>query len=133
MSNIKKTKIPVVVTNETLDNFFTRGKQSAALLDQKKTLSPRRVISFEDKKDLAAFLTQNKFKLVATVRKRPETVTRLAAILKRSRAAVDKDIQELESIGIIKTELKINPGHGKCRIVRAVDEIPVNLQVQTVI
>ncbi len=135
MSNIKTKRIvTTVVTSETLDSFFKRGKESAALLDEKKIISPRKIISFEDKKDLAAFLTQNKFKLVATVRKRSETtISKLAEILKRSRASVDRDVQQLESIGIVTTEIKINPGHGKCKVVRAADDMPIQLQVQTVI
>lgn len=131
MKNPRKYNVTVTITNESLESFFKRGQDTASLLDQKKPVAPRRIISFADKRDLIAFLNQNKFKLVATVRKRPETVSKLAELLKRSRAAVDKDVKELESIGIIKTEFQVNPGHGRCKIVKAIDDYPVQLQVQT--
>lgn len=135
MPNRKKNKtiLPVIVTSETLESFFLRGRKIAQKIDQKIAPFARRVISFEDTKDLINFLTQNKLKLVATIRKRPCSVSGLAKILKRSRAAVNKDIQQLESVGIIKSEYVLNPGHGRSKLVMAVDPMPVQIQVQAVI
>ena len=104
--------IPVLVTSESLEEFFARGKRTAMLLDQKKRVPApaRRIISFEDPNDLVRFLTKNKLRLVSTVRRKPNSVTGLAKTLKRSRASVDRDIQELESVGIIKSKVVVNPG-----------------------
>ena len=134
MSKLKSTEdIPILIINETIDSFFERGRNTAKLLDQNRLVSPRRVISFEDIHDLVKFLTENKINLIATVRKRPNSITALAKILKRSRAAVNKDIQLLESLGIVKSEYVANPGHGRCRMVFAIDKTPITLQVQTII
>ncbi len=119
--------------NETIDSFFARGKETAKLLDQKKHLLPRRIISFENVRDLMTFLSENKLNVVAAVRKKPCSLTDLAKILKRSRAAVDKDVQLLESVGIIKSEYVTNPGHGRHKIITPLDKSPIKLQVQTTI
>ncbi|HSW68798.1 MAG TPA: HTH domain-containing protein [Gammaproteobacteria bacterium] len=133
MSKQKKDKTPVLVTSESLEDFFARGRRTAQLLDQGKAVQSRRIISFEDPSDLVKFLTKNKLKLVSSVRKKPSSVSKLAITLKRSRSAVDKDIQELESVGIIKSTYVVNPGHGRCKMIMAADKEPVKLQVQAVI
>lgn len=57
MSKLKRhEEIPVLIINETVDNFFARGRETARLLDQNKPISLRRVISFEDIQDLVKFL-----------------------------------------------------------------------------
>jgi predicted transcriptional regulator len=114
-----------------MEDFFARGKETARLLDQKKPLTPRRIISFEDPEDLMMFLTKNKLKLIASLRKKPNSMSGLAKLLKRSRAALDKDIHLLESIGLVKSEYIANPGHGKHKVITAIDKSPVKLQVQT--
>lgn len=129
----KKDEINILTINESISSFFQRGKTTAKMLDQKKHVPSRRVISFEDPEDLVNFLTENKFKLVASVRSKPRSISELAKDLKRSRAALDKDIQILESVGILKSEYVVNPGHGKCRIITASNKVPVKLQVQTFI
>lgn len=129
----KSDEIPVLVTSESVEEFFARGRRTAKLLDQGKSVQSRRIISFEDPSDLVRFLTKNKLKLVSAVRKKPNSVTGLATALKRSRSAIDKDIQELESIGILKCKYVVNPGHGRCKMIMASDKKPVRLQVQAVI
>ena len=129
----KNDETSVLVINESINSFFERGKATAKALDQKKHLPARRVISFEDPQDLVNFLTEYKLKLVASIRKKPRSITDLAKDLKRSRAAIDKDIQVLESVGIVKIEYVINPGHGKCKIITATNKSPVTLQVHALI
>jgi len=125
--------IPVLVTSERVKDFFARGREIAKLIDQKKPIPSYRIISFEDPNDLVKFLTQNKLRLVSMVRRKPDSITGLAKTLKRSRASVDRDVQELESVGIVTSKYMINPGHGKCKIIMATDTKPVKLQVQTII
>lgn len=132
MRNLKKTELHTVVTTESIGDFFDRGRQIARLLDQNKKIAPRHIISFEDVRDLIHFLTENKLRLVAAVRKKPRSLSDLAKALKRSRASVDKDIQQLESVGIVKCEYIANPGHGRCKLI-STDTAPIQLQVQTVI
>lgn len=133
MKKSRKNNTTILVTHETMKDFFSRGKATAKLLDKKKYIGKSRIISFEDPADLVKFLMCNKLKLVADIRKKPNSVSALAKDLGRSRAAVYKDVQELESIGIVKSEYVDNPGHGKHKIIKAVDEQPIHLHVQAVI
>lgn len=134
MNTLKKiTKVPITVMTESVDDFFIRGKKIARLLDKNIPITPHHIISFEDTDDLIRFLTHNKLKLISVVRKKPNSVTGLSKLLHRSRAAIDKDIHDLESVGIIKSEYVSNPGHGRCRMISAVSKYPIKLQVQTTI
>src|SRR5690348_3922204 len=111
---------PIVFTvkTESIDDFFARGKRIAKQLDQNKSIASERIISFEDPKDLIKFLTEAKLMLLAAIRKKPDSISSLAHKLHRSRSAIDKDIQLLESVGIVESEYVINPGHGRHRIIK---------------
>jgi predicted transcriptional regulator len=129
----KSKEIVFTVKTESIDEFFARGKQIAKQLDHGESIVPSKIISFEDPKDLIKFLNHTKLILLAAIRKKPDSISRLASKLHRSRSAIDKDVQLLESIGIVKSEYITNPGHGRCRIIKAVDTKPVKLHVETVI
>ena len=134
MKNSRKNKeIVFTVKTESREDFFARGKHIAKLLDKGELIAPKRIISFEDPKDLIKFLTTAKLALLAAIRKAPDSITRLAHKLHRSRSAIDKDVQLLESVGIVESEYVSNPGHGRCRIIKAIDSKPIKLQVETVI
>jgi predicted transcriptional regulator len=134
MQKLKNEReIPITVKNESLKDFFARGKEIAKAIDQKKDILPIKTISFEDVHDLMQFLTDTKLDLVSTVRKKPFSISDLAKFLKRSRASISKDIQLLESVGILKSEYVTNPGHGKQRIISTFDKFPIKLTVETVI
>ncbi|MBV8802154.1 MAG: HTH domain-containing protein [Gammaproteobacteria bacterium] len=129
----KKDNTAIMVKTESRKDFFARGKRIAKKLDSGKEVSSLRIISFEDTQDLIEFLTKTKQALLDVLRKKPDSISELAHKLHRSRAAIDKDVRQLESVGIVKSEYIINPGHGRCRIVRAVDSNPIKLYVETVI
>lgn len=134
MKNVnKKNEVVFTVKTETVEDFFARGKRSAKMLDKGEKIPPLRVISFEDSEDLVEFLTKTKQALLAALRNKPDSITGLAHTLHRSRAAIDKDVRQLESIGIIVSEYVVNPGHGRCRIIKPVDNHPIKLYVETVI
>ncbi|HEX4045556.1 MAG TPA: MarR family transcriptional regulator [Gammaproteobacteria bacterium] len=134
MPRLRKSKeIIFTVKTEAIDKFFERGKNTAKLLDAGKQILPRRVISFEDPKDLIKFLTEAKLILLAAIRKKPDSISGLAHRLHRSRSAIDKDVQLLESIKIVESEYVINPGHGRCRIIKTIDSRPIKLQVEATI
>ncbi|MBV9576773.1 MAG: HTH domain-containing protein [Gammaproteobacteria bacterium] len=129
----KLNEIIVHVKTEAMSDFFERGKLLAKRLDRGEKPIFQRIISFEDPEDLIKFLTQTKRALIAAIRKKPKSVSSLANELHRSRSAIDKDIQMLESIGIVESEYVINPGHGRCRIIKTADSNPIKLRVETII
>lgn len=142
MKKLKKNiETPIVLKNESLKDFFARGRKIAKILDQEKLSSfklaeyplPIRTISFEDVHDLVKFLTDSKLNLVSAVRKKTFSISDLAKTLHRSRSAVDKDTRLLESVGILKSKYVVNPGHGRCRMVTAFDKKPIKLMVEATI
>jgi predicted transcriptional regulator len=134
MKNLrKKGEISVTVKTESREDFFARGKHIAKMLEKGEKISSSRIISFEDPEDLIEFLTKTKQALLAALRKKPDSISGLANKLHRSRAAIDKDVRQLESVGIVTSEYIVNPGHGRSRIVRAVDSNPIRLHVETII
>jgi len=134
MKNTKKrNEIVFNVKTESREDFFARGKRIAKMLDKGEKTTPSRMISFEDPEDLKNFLTKTKLALLAALRKKPDSISGLANTLHRSRATVDKDVRQLESIGIVVSEYVINPGHGRCRIIKTVDANPIKLFVEAII
>ena len=129
----KNKEIIFTVKTETVKDFFARGKQVAAMLDKGEKIAPQKIISFEDSNDLIKFISKTRLMLLAAIRKSPDSISHLAHRLHRSRSAIDKDVQLLEEVGIVKSEYMANPGHGRCRIIRAADSKPIRLQVETVI
>lgn len=129
----KLSEIIVHVKTETVEDFFARGKSLAKQLDKGEKPSFQRIVSFEDPEDLVKFLTQNKRALITAIRKKPKSISSLADELHRSRAAIDKDIQMLEAIGIVESEYISNPGHGRRRVIKTADSNPIKLCVETII
>src|SRR3982751_6393598 len=126
----KKSDITVTVKTESSKDFFARGKHIAKILDKSKEIPSSRIISFEDTEDLIEFLTKTKQALLAVLRKQPDSISELAHKLHRSRAAINKDVRQLESVGIVISEYVINRGHGRSRIVRAANPNPIKLYVE---
>lgn len=129
----KNSSIVFTIKTESVDDFFARGKELAKALDHHEDIQTRRIISFEDPKDLISFLNEAKLILLRAIRKKPDSISKLAEKLHRSRSSIDKDVQLLESVGIVESEYVINPGHGRQRIIKAIDANPIKLHVETII
>lgn len=113
MKNSRKKGEIVTVKTESRQDFFARGKHIAKMLDKGEEVFSSRIISFEDTEDLIEFLTKTKQALLAVLRKKPDSISELAHKLHRSRASVDKDVRQLEAVGIVISEYVIHPGHGR--------------------
>ena len=77
-------------------------------------------LTFEDPADLIRATTLKRVEIIHTVRKHSAAVSEIAILLHRDRAAVDRDVKVLESLGLVKTDWETNPGHGRRKIVRPV-------------
>lgn len=129
MNKRKNKRIKTIVTTGTIKDFFDRGKNISRSLDAKNKINTRkRIISFEDPKDLLRFISDKKMTLMKLIREQPDSVTALAKFLKRERSSVDRDIRILESYGLVKTHYENNPGHGKYKIVEPVSRYPVEIR-----
>lgn len=129
MNTPRKPKLDISARDQ--EHFFKRGRTIAKKLDKGASLGePTKNIWFEDPEDMMQFLTKNKFKILATLRIEPHSVSELVHLLKRDRSAIEKDLKVLETFGLVKCELKANPGHGRMKIVRAASKEPVTLQIR---
>ena len=111
-------KAKVKVGTGTVEEFFERSLNRARKLDRGERLIPEMRLTFEDPADLIRAMTLKRVELIHTVRKHSAGVSEIAKLLHRDRAAVDRDVKVLESLGLLKTDWETNPGHGRRKIVR---------------
>ena len=62
----------------------------------------------------------NRIKVIKYIQKHPDSVTNIAKATRQNRSAVSREINAMEKFGLVKTHEKINPGHGKIKIVELV-------------
>lgn len=105
------------VTNDGVKGFFERAGAHARKLDRGEPLTPEIVVSFEDASELLRVLSSERVRLLSVAKKRPASISELASGLKRDARAVSRDVDLLESLGLLLTRYEANPGHGKRRIV----------------
>lgn len=105
------------VTSDGTKGFFTRAREHARRLDRGEAIPPEIVVTFEDADDMLRVLSTERVRLLSEAKKRPASVSELANGLKRDSRAVSRDIDLLESFGLLRTRYEVNPGHGKRRIV----------------
>ncbi|MYM69255.1 transcriptional regulator [Pseudoduganella sp. FT55W] len=91
-----------VINNATVEEFLEQGRMIAKLIDQGQPLPKSSTISFEDPEDLLKLLRSDTLALFRAIKERPDSVTTIAARLQRERDAVQRDILELERLGIVK-------------------------------
>jgi predicted transcriptional regulator len=116
----RKKTVDVKVTTGTVDGFFKRSLERARKLDRGEMLPAEIRLTFEDPADLVRALSVQRVRVLYTVRlesTKPTPISGLATILKRDRKAVSRDVKVLESLGLVKTHNKSNPGHGMMKVV----------------
>jgi len=101
----------------TADAFFSRSAARARKLDRGEKLLPEMRLTFEDPADLLRVLTAQRIRVLDAVRRNPAPVSELAAVLKRDRTAVRRDVRILTTFGLVNTREEMNPGHGRRKIV----------------
>lgn len=105
---MKKLEIRV----ESVEAFFERGRKRASLADRGLPIPESNIIAFEDMESLLHVLTAKRVSLIKEVKQSPGSISDLARKLKRDRSAVTRDVQLLESYGVIRVTVKPLPGHG---------------------
>lgn len=103
--------------NGSGDAFFKRTAARAQKLDRGEKLLPEVRLTFEDPADLLRVLTAQRVRVLEAVRRNPAPVSELAAVLKRDRTAVRRDVRILTTFGLVSTHEETNPGHGRRKIV----------------
>ncbi len=110
----------MTVKTGSVEEFFDRVKQVMRAADRNESLSPSQTLTFADPQEMLTFLSGTKIKLINTIREHPDSISNIAKATHRNRAAVSRDIHEMEKFGLVKTYEEINPGHGRHKVVELV-------------
>lgn len=116
---MKKLK-SILVKTGSIDQFFDHVKSVMKTADKGRRIRPSCTLVFEDPSEMLRFLSETKINLIKVIRRHPDSITNIAKAIKRKRAAVYRDIHELENFGLVETHEEINPGHGRHKIVMVV-------------
>jgi predicted transcriptional regulator len=111
---------PTRVGVESMDNLFSRMKNTAREVDRGNAVEPGFHLSFEDPADFLQVITPVRVRLLREISIEPVTLSALALVLARDPSAVRRDVALLESQSLVTTSKVSNSGHGKCKMVRRV-------------
>lgn len=111
-----KRRTRIRVTADGAAGFFRRAREHAAKLDRGEATAREITINFADVADMLRVLSAERVRLLRVANK-AVPVGDLAAGLKRDARAVSRDVDLLESFGLLRTRYAANPGHGRRRIV----------------
>lgn len=113
-------KVKVIVGTGTVEEFFKHAHEDAKKMDRGERLPATVRVTFDDPIEMIHALSAERMKVIKIVQKHhlaKPTVSKLAAMLRRDRKAVSRDVKVLESFGLLKTSEQSNPGHGIMKIV----------------
>ncbi len=110
----------VTITSGSKDDFFDRVRTHAAKLDRGEFLPPSITITFEDPLEMLSVLTVERVRLLRRAKSGVLPISDLALGLKRDVRAVSRDVVRLEKAGLLRTSYRINPGHGRYKVVEPV-------------
>ncbi len=91
----------VIIKIASEDEFFQQGRRIAQLADQQKQLPAENIISFEDPAELLELLTPVRLTLLQTITAHPGSITSIAERLGRAADLIERDVDELEKIGLV--------------------------------
>ena len=112
-----KRNAKVWVTADGAGGFFRRAREHARKLDRGEPIAPEITVTFEDVRDMLRVLSAERVRLLRVAREKAVPVSDLAKGLQRDTRAVSRDVDLLESFGLLRTRYEKNPGHGRRRIV----------------
>jgi predicted transcriptional regulator len=114
------SKGKVNIATGTAEEFFSRVRSHAAKLDRGETIPAEITITFEDPLELLNVLTAERVRLLRWAKTGSLPIADLALGLKRDVRAVSRDVVRLEKAGLLRTSYRVNPGHGRCKVVEPV-------------
>ena len=114
-----KRSTKVWVTADGAGGFFRRAREHARKLDRGEPIAPEITVTFEDVRDMLRVLSAERVRLLRVARGKAVPVSDLASGLKRDTRAVSRDVDLLESFGLLRTRYERNPGHGRRQIVES--------------
>ncbi len=115
---MKKSR--ATISTGSVDDFFKSVREHAKKLDRGEPIQPGVTITFEDPLEMLQFLSAERVRLLRSAKSGALPISTLALQLKRDVRAVSRDVVRLEKAGLLRTSYRINPGHGRCKIVELV-------------
>jgi predicted transcriptional regulator len=113
-------KSKVTIATGTAEEFFNRVRGNAAKLDRGESIAPTISITFEDPLEMLNVLTAERVRLLRWAKSGSQPIAELAMGLKRDLRAVSRDVTRLEKAGLLRTNYRVNPGHGRYKVVEPV-------------
>jgi predicted transcriptional regulator len=108
----------ITVKTGSVDDFFSDVQSIMRSADSGESIKQRcATLRFVNPSEMLRFLSAAKLKLIDCIRSHPDSVTNIAKTIGRNRAAVYRDIHEMETYGLVKMHEAVNPGHGRHKIV----------------
>ncbi len=118
---MKTTKVNIATASA--EDFFDRLHRDAERLDRGETIPAEINIIFEDPIELLNVLTVERVRLLRKAKAGVLPISDLASGLNRDIRAVSRDVSRLENAGLVRTSYKVNPGHGRCKIVEPLAKV----------
>ncbi len=115
---MKSNKISI--SSSTTDDFFGRVRKTARKLDRGESIPAHISITFADPLEMLNVLTTERVRLLRRAKAGAVPIVDLATVLKRDVRAVSRDVLRLEKAGLLRTSYRVNPGHGRRKIVEPV-------------
>src|SRR3954452_6576687 len=115
---MRKSKI--TIGTGSVDKFFGRVRKNAAKIDRGEKIRPGITITFEDPLEMLNVLTAERVRLLRKAKAGALPISDLASSLKRDIRAVSRDVVRLERAGLLRTTYRVNPGHGRYKVVEPV-------------
>ena len=110
----------ITIGTGPMDEFFERVRKNAAKLDRGERIRPGITITFEDPLEMLNVLTSERVRLLGKAKAGAVPISDLASRLKRDVRAVSRDVVRLEKAGLLRTSYRVNPGHGRYKVVEPV-------------
>ena len=107
----------IKIASGSTAEFFNGVRANAAKLDRGESIAPRISITFEDPLEMLDVLTSERVRLLRKAKAGALPIADLASGLKRDVRAVSRDVVRLEKAGLLRTSYRVNPGHGRYKVV----------------
>ena len=107
---LRKFKIKI----QSVDKFFGEFKESWKKASERKSVSREfdLVLSFSDMSQLNKVFSTQRLRIIEAIKtKKPNSIRELSKILDRHQSNVQRDVQELASLGIIQLKRTREKGH----------------------
>jgi predicted transcriptional regulator len=115
---MKKNKVSIA--SSSTEEFFKRVRSHAGKLDRGEAIAAQISITFADPLEMLNVLTSERVRLLRRAKAGAMPIAELASGLNRDVRAVSRDVLRLEKAGLLRTSYRVNPGHGRCKVVEPV-------------